>query len=467
MKYKNNSKKFYIKTFGCQMNEYDSNRLCEQLKNNGWENVLEYNDADLVILNTCSVREKATHKIYSEVGRINIEKQKMRKNGRYMIIALIGCVPEVEKEKMFSKAPSIDILLSPQSHLRLLPMVKQVFDGIEKQKNNIFPTKTHLSDLSLDASLKFDFLSEERKNFNGVSAYITIQEGCNKFCTYCVVPNTRGRELSRKAEDILKEVKEVSKQGAKEIILLGQNVSSYKYIDKNKKIWTLVELIKEIAKIDNILRIRYITSHPRDITQQLIDLHGEEKKLMPYLHLPVQCGSDEILKKMNRKYTADFYLDIIKRFRKAAPNIVFSSDFIVGFPGETEEDFKNTIDLVKKVNYKAQCFSFKYSRRPNTVANTMKNQISDDVASKRLEQLQDLLEKQRMCFAKSLKGKIVNVLFDNINMQDKLQVSGRDDFMHLVIYNCKTMREKKTFLGKLIPVKITRIGANILYCEVV
>lgn len=473
MKYTQNQKKFYIQTFGCQMNEYDSERLIGNLENKGWKQVEEYKDADLVILNTCSIREKATHKIYSEIGRINIEKQNNRKNGRYMVIAVLGCVPEVEKDKMFSKAPAIDILLSPQSHLKLLDYTNEVFENLEERKSkdgksvNLIATKTHFAELGLDANLKFDFLAEERNNFNGVSAYITIQEGCNKFCTYCVVPNTRGRELARKAEDILKEAREVAKQGAKEIVLLGQNVSSYKYIDKNKKTWTLVELIEEIAKIDSILRIRYITSHPRDITQELIDLHKEEKKLTPYLHLPVQSGSNDVLKRMNRKYTAEFYIDIIERFRKAVPNIVFSSDFIVGFPGETDKDFEDTMKLVEKVNYKAQCFSFKYSRRPNTVANTMKDQISDDVASKRLDQLQELLEKQRMDFAKSLKGKIVNVLFDKIDMQDKLQVCGRDEFMHLVVYNCNSMEEKKSFLGKLLPVKITSVGANVLCCEIV
>ena len=466
MNYTANDKKFYIQTFGCQMNEYDSERLCGQLKKQGWQKVETYADADLVILNTCSIREKATHKIYSEVGRINIEKQKMRKAGRYMVIALLGCVPEVEREKMFTKAPAIDILLSPQSHSKLIPFVEKVFNNLEEKKGNIIATKTHLSDLSLDANAKFDFLAEERNNFNGVSAYITIQEGCNKFCTYCVVPNTRGRELPRKAEDIIEEANEVVKQGAKEIVLLGQNVSSYKYVDKNNKIWTLANLIEEIAKIEDISRIRYITSHPIDITQELIDLHAREKKLMPYLHLPVQSGSDEILKKMNRKYTAEFYFDIIERFRKAVPNIVFSSDFIVGFPGETEENFNDTIKLVEKVNYKSQCFSFKYSRRPNTVANTMKNQIPDEIASKRLDKLQELLEKQRMDFAKSLQGKTVNVLFDNINMQNELQVCGRDEFMHLVVYNCKTVEEKQSFFGKLLPVKIINVGANVLTCDI-
>ena len=458
---------FYIKTFGCQMNEYDSERLAGFLKKEGWKQLDGYAGADLVILNTCSIREKATHKIYSEVGRINIEKQKMRKHGRYMVIALLGCVPEVEKEKMFSKAPAIDILLSPQSHLKLLPYVKQVLAGVEIKKGNAIATDTHFADLSLDASLKFDFLAEERLNFNGVSAYITIQEGCNKFCTYCVVPNTRGRELPRSANDIIKEVANVVKQGAKEIVLLGQNVSSYKYTDTDGKIWTLVDLIKETAKFDEVVRIRYITSHPIDITQDLIDLHAKEPKLMPYLHLPVQSGSDAILKKMNRKYTSEFYLDIITRFKKAVPNIVFSSDFIVGFPSETEEDFNDTMELVRKVNYQAQCFSFKYSRRPNTVANTMKEQIDDDVAGARLDKLQALLEEQRMNFAKSLDGKVVNVLFDNINMQDKLQVCGRDEFMHLVVVNCKTEDEKQAFLGKLMKIKIVKVEANVLIGETV
>ena len=461
-----------VTTFGCQMNEYDSERLAGFLEKEGWHQVDEYAGADLGKLNTCCIREKATHKIYSEVGRINIEKQKMKKQGRYMVIALLGCVPEVEKEKMFSKAPAIDILLSPQSHLKLLDYVKQILDNLEEKvskdgkRKTIIPKKTHFAELELDANLKFDFLKEERENFNGVSAYITIQEGCNKFCTYCVVPNTRGRELPRKAEDILKEANEVAKQGAKEIILLGQNVSSYKYTDSNGKKWTLVELIEEVANIKEILRIRYITSHPRDITQELIELHKKEKKLTPYLHLPVQSGSNEILKKMNRKYTRDFYLDIIKRFREAVPNIVFSSDFIVGFPSEMEENFEDTIKLVKEVGYKAQCFSFKYSRRPNTVANTMKEQISDNIASKRLEKLQLLLEEQRMEFSKSLNGKIVNVLFDNINMQNKMQACGRDEFMHLVVINCQNEEEKNKLFGKLLEVKIVKIEPNVLIGKV-
>ena len=473
MKYTQNQHKFYIQTFGCQMNEYDSERLIGNLENKGWKQVEEYKNADLVILNTCSIREKATHKIYSEIGRINIEKQNNRKNGRYMVIAVLGCVPEVEKDKMFSKAPAIDILLSPQAHLKLLDYTNEVLENLEERKSkdgksvNLIATKTHLAELGLDANLKFDFLAEERNNFNGVSAYITIQEGCNKFCTYCVVPNTRGRELPRKAEDILKEVNEVVKQGAKEVVLLGQNVSSYKYIDDKQKTWTLVELIEEVAKIPDILRIRYITSHPRDITQELIDLHKREPKITPYLHLPVQAGSDEVLKKMNRKYTADFYLDIIDRFRKAVPNIVFSSDFIVAFPSETDEDFEDTLKLVEKVNYKAQCFSFKYSRRPNTPANIMKEQIPDDVASERLNKLQALLEKQRMDFAKSLQDKVVNVLFDNMNMQNELQICGRDEYMHLVVYNCKNTDEKQHLFGKLLQVKITEIGANVLTCELI
>ena len=318
----------------------------------------------------------------------------MRKQGRYMIIAIIGCVPEVEKEKMFTKAPAIDILLSPQSHLKLLDFVDNIFSNLEEKKGNIIAKRTHLLDLQLDANAKFDFLAEARQNFNGETAYITVQEGCNKFCTYCVVPNTRGRELPRKASDIILEAQNVASQGAKEIVLLGQNVSSYKYKDDNEKLWTLVDLIKEVAKINTIEKIKYITSHPIDITQELIDLHRDEKKLVPYLHLPIQSGSNKILKLMNRKYTAEFYLDIINRFREAVPNIVFSSDFIVGFPGETEEDFQETLNIVKQVNYQAPCFSFKYSKRPNTVATTMKDQVPDEIASERLERLQNALAEQ-------------------------------------------------------------------------
>ena len=453
------------------MNEYDSLRLEELLVSQGHIKSDTYIDADLVILNTCSIREKATHKVYSMLGKINLEKQKMKKSEKYMVIAVMGCVVEVEgADKMFIKAPYIDIVLGPQSHKFLMPYVKSVLSSVEKIKNNIVATKTHFFHLDLDANNKFEFLAEERQAFNGVSAYITIQEGCNKFCTYCVVPNTRGRELARKPDDILNEVKSLVKMGVREIVLLGQNVSSYKYVSKdngNEITWRLVDLIKEIAKIPEIVRIRYITSHPIDITDELIELHKNEKKLMPYLHLPVQSGSNVVLKKMNRKYTAEFYLDIIDKYRKAVPNIVFSSDFIVGFPSESDEDFNDTLKLVKKVNYKAQCFSFKYSPRPNTVASLSKEQIPDDIASKRLDELQDLLEKQRMNFAKEMLNKIVNVLFDNMNMEEPLQICGRDEYMHLVIVNCHNNDEKKHLFKQLLPVKIIKVEANVLIGELV
>ena len=453
------------------MNEYDSLRLEELLISQGHIKSDTYIDADLVILNTCSIREKATHKVYSMLGKINLEKQKMKKSEKYMVIAVMGCVVEVEgADKMFIKAPYIDIVLGPQSHKFLMPYVKSVLSSVEKIKNNIVATKTHFFHLDLDANNKFEFLAEERQAFNGVSAYITIQEGCNKFCTYCVVPNTRGRELARKPDDILNEAKSLVKMGVREIVLLGQNVSSYKYVSKdngNEITWRLVDLIKEIAKIPEIVRIRYITSHPIDITDELIELHKNEKKLMPYLHLPVQSGSNVVLKKMNRKYTAEFYLDIIDKYRKAVPNIVFSSDFIVGFPSESDEDFNDTLKLVKKVNYKAQCFSFKYSPRPNTVASLSKEQIPDDIASKRLDELQDLLEKQRMNFAKEMLNKIVNVLFDNMNMEEPLQICGRDEYMHLVIVNCKNDDEKKHLFKQLLPVKIIKVEANVLIGELV
>ncbi|MBQ7552409.1 MAG: tRNA (N6-isopentenyl adenosine(37)-C2)-methylthiotransferase MiaB [Rickettsiales bacterium] len=463
--------KFYIQTFGCQMNEYDSLRLEELLISQGHIKSDTYIDADLVILNTCSIREKATHKVYSMLGKINLEKQKMKKSEKYMVIAVMGCVVEVEgADKMFIKAPYIDIVLGPQSHKFLMPYVKSVLSSVEKIKNNIVATKTHFFHLDLDANNKFEFLAEERQEFNGVSAYITIQEGCNKFCTYCVVPNTRGRELARKPDDILNEAKSLVKMGVREIVLLGQNVSSYKYVSKgngNEITWRLVDLIKEIAKIPEIVRIRYITSHPIDITDELIELHKNEKKLMPYLHLPVQSGSNVVLKKMNRKYTAEFYLDIIDKYRQAVPDIVFSSDFIVGFPSESDDDFNDTLKLVEKVNYKAQCFSFKYSPRPNTVASLSKEQIPDDIASKRLDVLQDLLEKQRMNFAKEMLNKIVNVLFDNMNMEEPLQICGRDEYMHLVIVNCHNNDEKKHLFKQLLPVKIIKIEANVLIGELV
>ena len=454
------------------MNEYDSGRITELLISKGFQHIDSYIDADFVILNTCSIREKATHKVYSELGRINKEKQKMRKNGKYMVIAVLGCVSEVEGfERMFKKAPHIDIILGPQSHKFLLPFFNEVKQSVEIKKKLASPKNTHLSHLELNANDKFDFLSEERFKFNGVSAYITIQEGCNKFCTYCVVPNTRGRELPRNPNDIIREVRELISSGVKEVVLLGQNVSSYCFEDciedGKSKIWKLPDLIREIAKFQEIQRIRYITSHPIDITDELIELHRQEKKLTPYLHLPIQSGSNVILKKMNRKYTTDFYLNIINKFRNAVPDIVFSSDFIVGFPSETDDDFEDTMKIVKTVNYKAQCFSFKYSPRPNTVASLSKEQIADDIASERLDRLQTLLEEQRMSFAKSLQDKEVNVLFDNVNMNNKKQACGRDEYMHLVVVNCKNSEEKQKLYGKLLKVKIKKIEPNVLIGDVI
>lgn len=443
------------------MNEYDSDRLSESLQAAGYiksEDEDSYDSMDLVILNTCSIREKATDKIYSELGRIRIAKEKLKKNGTYMIIAVIGCVPETEGEKIFRRAPYVDIIAGPQSYNKLRDMINNIKDNIildPKHKIPVVSEKAkHLKHLELSTTDKFDFLNEERQIANNISAYISIQEGCNKFCTYCVVPNTRGREVSRPVDDILKEVIKVSDLGVKEVVLLGQNVNAYQ-LEKDGKTWKLSTLIEEIAKIEKIERIRYTTSHPRDMSDDLIEAHATCKKLIPYLHLPVQSGSDEILKKMNRKYTNQEYIDIISKIRAKRPDIVFSSDFIVGFPGETEQDFEDTLSLIKKVQFQAQSFSYKYSKRPKTVANMMSDQLSEDTKTERLHRLQSLLEEQRAGFNKSTNGKIVEVLFDKKFISEgEFNINGRSEFMQSITVKCKNTEEVNNLFGKIKKVKI-------------
>ncbi|MEN9782127.1 MAG: hypothetical protein RL208_277 [Pseudomonadota bacterium] len=451
---------FYnIITYGCQMNEYDSERLSSTIESLGYEKSDTYENAELVVINTCTIREKASEKMYSEIGRINLVKKEMQKNGKYMIIAITGCVPELEKEKIFTRANYVDISIGPQSYHKLKDMILEIKKTlyVDEKSNLTKPKKTHLMDLEFNTTEKFDFLDEERKGFDGVSSYITIQEGCDKFCTYCVVPNTRGKEVSRNPEMVLREVEKVVSMGAREIVFLGQNVNAYHGVDQWGKTWSLGELIRKTAENENVFRIRYTTSHPRDVSDDLIDAHKNVKKLMPYLHLPVQSGSDAILKKMNRKYTAESYFDVIKKFREAVPDIVFSSDFIVGFPNETDEDAEATIELVKRVVYQSQCFSFKYSKRPGTVANLAKDVISDDTKSQRLYRLQKLLDEQRLSFNNSWIGKELEVLFDRKDLSNSLQIGGRSQFMQTVIANCKDEQEKQSYYSKIKKVRIEKV----------
>ena len=389
-----NSKKLYIRTWGCQMNVYDSNRMADILRPLGYETTDSVDDADMVILNTCHIREKATDKVFSDLGRIKPLKDKKDK----MLIAVAGCVAQAEGDFILERAPYVDMVFGPQTYHELPEMVLKA-NGNERIVNTEFPGDN-----------KFDKLPEEQQN-SGVSAFLSIQEGCDKFCTFCVVPYTRGAEYSRTAQEIIDEAKRLVDGGALEITVLGQNVNAFHGTGPDGSTWGLGQLLRALNEIEGLERLRYTTSHPRDMDDDLIAAHGELEKLQPFLHLPVQSGSDKILEAMNRKHTRDLYFDVIERLRKARPNITFSSDFIVGFPGETEEDFEQTMDMVRRVKF-VSCYSFKFSARPGTPAANMQNLIRDDIASERLARLQALLNEQQVVFNKQSEGLTMPVLLD-------------------------------------------------------
>ncbi len=439
-------RKLYIKTYGCQMNVYDSTRMADVLAPLGYQTTEEPADADLVILNTCHIREKAEDKVFSDLGRIH--KEQKQRTERPMLIAVGGCVGQAAGEEIIHRAPYVDMVFGPQSYHKLPEMVTKAIRGQGGQV-----------ELDFEANAKFDALPEESIP-QGKSAFLAVQEGCDKFCTFCVVPYTRGKEYSRSAEELLAEARKLVSQGSIEITLLGQNVNAYHGAGADGKDWSLARLIAELAKIRGLERIRYTTSHPRDMDADLIALHGDEPKLMPYLHLPVQSGSDRILKLMNRKHTSDFYLDIIDRLRRVRPDIALSSDFIVGFPGETDRDFNDTLRLVETVGY-AQAYSFKYSPRPGTPAATEEVQIEESVKEDRLSRLQALLVRQQTSFNKSSIGKVMPVLFDK---QGKLegQILGKSPYLQSV-----HVRDAQHLLHHLVMVEITDAYQNSLTGRVV
>src|SRR6201996_9472983 len=375
-------KKLFIKTYGCQMNAYDSARMADLLAPLGFAGTETPDDADMVILNTCHIREKAVEKVYSELGRIRELKDDKAKSGSRMLVAVAGCTAQAEGEEIIARAPVVDMVVGPQSYHRLPEMIARIARGQGERVEADFP-----------ALEKFDHLPQAISD-TGVSAFLTVQEGCDKFCTFCVVPYTRGPEHSRAPEQILAEARALAARGARELVLLGQNVNAYRGTDAQGESWPLARLIAAIAGIKDVLRIRYTTSHPRDMNDDLIAAHGEIEKLMPFLHLPVQSGSDTILAAMNRQHTADDYRRLIDRLRAARPDLSFSSDFIVGFPGESDADFQATMALVRQVRF-AQCFSFKYSSRPGTPAAAAKKQVADRVKTERLDALQKLLLAQQ------------------------------------------------------------------------
>ena len=413
-------KKLFIKTFGCQMNVYDSERMADALMPSGYMPTDAVEDADMVILNTCHIREKAAEKVYSDLGRLRgLKKRASEEQNRQMLIAVAGCVAQAEGAEITRRAPWVDMVVGPQTYHRLPELVAKIDPE----------ARTRLVDTEFPEEVKFDFLPEEQAP-RGPAAFLSVQEGCDKFCSFCVVPYTRGAEFSRPAQQIIAEAKRLAASGSKEITLLGQNVNAWHGEAQAGQSWGLGRLIRELAEIDGIERLRYTTSHPLDMDDDLMTAHKDVPVLMPYLHLPVQAGSDRILAAMNRRHTADDYLKIIDRLRELVPHIALSGDFIVGFPGETDRDFADTIKLVDKVGY-ASAYSFKYSARPGTPASSDDEQIDEQVKSERLTALQQLLDAQQLAFNRSCANTQMVVLMEKQAGRDG-QLSGRSPFMQSV-----------------------------------
>ena len=439
------AKKVFIKTYGCQMNVYDSERMVDVLSPIGYAPVETPENADLVILNTCHIREKAAEKVYSELGRIRQLKKKVNPE---MKVAVAGCVAQAEGSEIKRRAPVVDMVLGPQTYHKLPEMIAKV----HRNSGEVLET-------DFDTLEKFDNLPESRQ-VKGFSSFLTIQEGCDKFCTFCVVPYTRGAEVSRPVDQVINEARNLASQGVKEITLIGQNVDAYSIMGPNSKQWGLGELISHVALIGGIDRLRFTTSHPRDMDDDLISILGKEPKLMPYLHLPIQAGSDKVLKAMNRGHTYEEYKTLIGKIRKSRPDIALSGDFIVGFPGETESDFQQTMKCVEEIGY-ASSFSFKYSVRPGTPGASLPQQVSEDVKSDRLKRLQDLLYSQQHAFNESLVGRTLNVLIENVGREEK-QLFGRSPYLQGTHFNGPA-----DLIGQIRPVLITKAGCNSLSGELI
>jgi len=441
-------KTFYIKTFGCQMNVYDSGRISGMLSAMGLKECKKQEDADIVIFNTCHIREKAAEKVFSDLGRAEIIKKERAEQGKDTIIGVTGCVVQAEDEQIAKRAPFVDFATGPLTYHRIPEMIQKV---MKKRGESLIDTEFPVED-------KFDFLPENESK--GACSFLALQEGCDNFCTYCVVPYTRGAEYSRPVEAVLNEAKKLVAGGTLEINLLGQNVNSYHGEDKNGKERDLAYLLRKVAEIDGLERIRYTTSYPADMTDELIACHHDLDKLMPYLHLPVQSGSDKVLKAMNRRHNADDYKKIIDKLYAANPNLRMSSDFIVGFPGETDEDFQKTLDMVNYVKY-IQAFSFKYSRRAGTPAAVMPNQVEEKVKKERLEILQDLLFSYQEKFNMSCVGKNMPVLFEQKG-RHKGQLIGRTPYMQNLHADAD-----KSLLNKIVNITVVEATTNSLSGKVI
>lgn len=448
------AKKLHIKNYGCQMNVYDAVRMADVLAPLGYRHVDAAEDADLVILNTCHIREKAAEKVYSELGRLRALKQDRQDDDTPMMIGVAGCVAQAEGAEMVRRAPYVDLVFGPQTYHRLPEMVARAVRGADSGRG----AGRGIIDTDFPAEPKFDSLPDVRSQ--GPSAFLTIQEGCDRFCAFCVVPYTRGAEYSRPAEDVLAEARQLVAGGAREITLLGQNVNAYHGAAPDGGEWRLAALVEELAGITGLDRIRYTTSHPRDMTPDLISAHGDIDALMPYLHLPVQSGSDAILSGMNRQHSAADYLAIIDSLRKARPDLALSSDFIVGHPGETDADFEATLDLVRAVGY-AQAYSFKYSPRPGTPASAMEDAVPEDVKSERLARLQSLLNDQQIAYNETFVGKTVPVLLDRRG-RGTTQLAGRSPWMHAVHVDFDSAETADRAFGDIVDVRILSAHPNSL-----
>jgi tRNA-2-methylthio-N6-dimethylallyladenosine synthase len=441
-------KRLFIKTYGCQMNVYDSGRMADLMAPLGYAPAATPEGADLVILNTCHIREKAAEKTFSELGTIRRLKRAREQQGGRMIVAVAGCVAQAEGAEILERAPYVDIVFGPQAYHRLPEMVARALRASGEQ----------VLDTSFPAEPKFDYLPETSAA-PGVSAFLTVQEGCDRFCTFCVVPYTRGAEYSRPAAEIIVEARRLADAGAREITLLGQNVNAYHGAAPKGEgrggEWRLGELIRGLAGIPGIARLRYTTSHPKDVDDGLIAAHREVPQLMPFLHLPVQSGSDRVLAAMNRRHTADEYRRTVERLRRARPDLALSSDFIVGFPGESAADFAATLDLVREIGF-AQAFSFKYSPRPGTPAATASDQVPEPVKAERLAVLQALLHDQQRAFNEASVGRVLPVLFEKPGRHEG-QLVGRSPYLQSVHADAEIDR-----IGEILPVTIRAAGPNSL-----
>ena len=431
--------KIFIKTFGCQMNEYDSNRILDTVKKIGFEKTEKYEDANCYLLNTCHIRDKAKEKVYHEIGRV----KKIFRLKKKPIVIVAGCVAQAENQEMLRREPYIDIVIGPQSYHKINEAIQKHTENKKKEEETEFDTIS-----------KFNYLSKIKNKDSKVSSFLTIQEGCDKFCHFCVVPYTRGPEYSRPFDQVINEAKQIVQGGAKEIILLGQNVNAYSFEGVDKK-YRLSDLLLELENFNDLKRVRYTTSHPKDMTDDLIDVYKKSTKLMPLVHLPVQSGSNKILKLMNRKHTIEEYLIIYEKLKKINSNVEFSSDFIIGYPEENDDDFKNTLKLIEKVKF-INSYSFVFSPRPGTVAADL-DLVNKKKSKERLELIQKKLFNNQIEKNKSLEGKIVNVLVEN-RMKDGIKLFGRTEYMTSVIFDGDLEN-----IGKIVQVEIISSNQNSLF----